>query len=824
MIISSFYPTTSTYEDFQSTALLTNISTSDYPDLLDKTKDPVRNYYMGTAPANNVLFQYDYKIEEEDDVNVFKLISKNTPTKWFYYMSSGSATSNFTPTYNGTRWAGNVHFINSMAAYKMNYAHDVTMTFEYYQYLQDAELNTGERVKEYQQNGTYSYSFQNQTTTADTNIYDFFESNNAIILTFGSNNYTFHASDWDEDAWCFKVPNSQDRIYLQGISVSDVADYNGSYYPGGSIKLGVAQTIETLNDGGTNLGCIYAESIHSYQSEELRLVYMGGSQTYPLYSIYTGSFPTSYVNYKVMPDNQTFGKVKPFEVTISVCYHAYQRDGKYILNSNDDLIYYAGQGEGSYFVRINRFTNLLGWYRTIYCIIPKTVTQKNADGATVTPVSPTNEYRPFNAVPIFQNNVPTGHMEKTNTYPTLEPQLMTWQKYGHNINEDEFDPDNPEPEGGDDPDENPENEDPETGPDKDDRGDQIPGIDGNNYPANPSPFVKYGLFSYSDLQDLSLQLWDKPVGFFEAISASQSVNPMDYFLSLRWYPIEFNLSDSQLHPEMFLGRGGKLLVNHKNFAKTVQVINWGTVQVKPFYKNFLDYQPYTKVYIFLPFCGQIELNSTVVMGKTLLLKSACDITDGSIVWQVYNETDKQPILTKQARLGCEIPITSLNASQMGANIVNASLGTLNTVMGTGGQILNQAKDGMLAGSALGPEGAIAGSVIGGTSALLSNTANLIASFSNLGMASKEIVQLTGGTSGMASSLSDRVPYIIYQRPLATNPSTYGHTTGFLCNKTATIDSMRGFTICKNVDTSSISQATSKEKGMIKKILDTGFYA
>ena len=440
-----------------------------------------------------------------------------------------------------------------------------------------------------------------------------------------------------------------------------------------------------------------------------------------------------------------------------------------------------------------------------------------------------------NSIPVYNQTSPLGMNAFTfnggtvwslaeMTVPTDEP----WKYYETKVkphidpNNDIF-PDGYEPPR-DNSDEEPDTDEPMPGPDKNDRGDKLPHVDGDQYPANPSPFVQYGIFSYDDLENLSLQLWNKPVGWFEAIAAAQSVNPMDYFISLRWYPIGLAPVDAQIYPELFLGRGGKLTVNHKKLGKTVYTSDWGTVTVTPFYENFLDYDPYTKIYIFLPFCGQIELNSTVVMGKTLHLYLAIDFTDGSLVWQIYNDTDTQPILTKQAKIGCEIPITGIDASQMGANIANASLGTLNTVMGAGGQILDEAKNGAIAGSALGPEGTIGGAVIGGAMGLANNATNLISAFSKMGMASKEIVQMTGGTTGMAASLTDRAAYIIYQRPLSTNPDTYGHVTGWLCNKASAIKDMHGFTICKNVDTSNIAQATTKEKAQIKQILDSGFYA
>lgn len=451
-----------------------------------------------------------------------------------------------------------------------------------------------------------------------------------------------------------------------------------------------------------------------------------------------------------------------------------------------------------------------------------------------------------NTIPVYDQTSPLGMNAFTfnggvvwsldeMTVPTDEPWKYYEEEVKPNVDPgDDIYPDGYEPPR-DNSDEDPDTDEPVPGPDKNDRGDKgLPKIDGEEYPPVTSPFVSYGIFKYDDLIVLSEQLWDKPDNFFEGLSAAQKVNPMDYFISLRWYPIILD-SAEVVESDLFLGRGGKLIVNHKRLKKTVFVSDFGKIKIKPHYENFLDYDPYTKIYIFLPFCGQIELNTCVVMNKDLSLKCAIDASDGSICWQLYNETDEQPIFTKQAKCGCDIPITSVDASQMGANIVNASLGLLNTVGKTGADIYAgavsamekaapTAAEGIVAGGA-GTAGVLGGAAIaGGAYGLAKNITNIISACSNLGMASKEIPQMTGGVAGLAASLVDRCPYIIYQRPLSTNPDTYGHTVGFIHNKTALISETHGFTICKNADVSGISQATTREKEEIKHILDNGFFA
>jgi len=73
----------------------------------------------------------------------------------------------------------------------------------------------------------------------------------------------------------------------------------------------------------------------------------------------------------------------------------------------------------------------------------------------------------------------------------------------------------------------------------------------------------------------------------------------------------------------------------------------------------------------------------------------------------------------------------------------------------------------------------------------------------MAMGNKEIPFYTGGSGGAAAAEGNFEPYITLRRPLCTNPENYAHTVGNLVNKTATISSLNGFTICRNVDINGI---------------------
>lgn len=322
------------------------------------------------------------------------------------------------------------------------------------------------------------------------------------------------------------------------------------------------------------------------------------------------------------------------------------------------------------------------------------------------------------------------------------------------------------------------------------------------------------------LREFASQLWDAPADFWEALSVSRelSANINDYIIGCRAYPVALNVYNE--HHVIHVGAGGEI-----DMAAAVwdsEMVNWlqlGSITIPRQYKNFLDYNPYTSATIFLPFAGTFEINPKYLYDSQINLFLTVDTTDGSGVWVVTNVDRQFPILIKQCKVGVDIPISGLNATQMASNILNATMTTgqhaINTINRIGGTAA-----GIGSGLAAPGPGMLAG--------LATETVDLgvqaLTDATNMAMGNKEIPYYTGGSGGAAAAEATYEPYITLRRPLCTNPENYAHTVGNLVNKTASIGSLSGFTTCRNVDVGGISQAVDKEKAQIKRILEKGFYA
>lgn len=407
------------------------------------------------------------------------------------------------------------------------------------------------------------------------------------------------------------------------------------------------------------------------------------------------------------------------------------------------------------------------------------------------------------------------------TVPTDEPWKYYETKVKPNVDPgDDIYPDGYTPPGpGNDPDDDPEEE---IAPDKEDWGDEPEPHNGFEIPY---AFANYAAFSEAGIRNFAERLWDAPDSFWEALTITNknNANWLDYFVSLRAYPYVVNATGVQSN--IYVGAGGKFYlgdVGEDVYASTPQHLSYYalSLSVPKYYNNFLDFAPYTKAYIYLPFSGTWEVNPKFLYHTHVMIMLTLDITDGSGVWQVYryadpeNPTEGQAgnyyiILEKQCKIGVEIPLSGLNATTMASNIVNASLASQQRLLSTTTQLLGDAASGNM--------GKFMTDMVQVPLQALTDSANLA-------NANREIPTASGGMSGLAAANACVIPFITLIRPVAENPDSFPHTVGNLVNKASKLNKLDGFTTCRNVDVSNVPQATDKEKAQLKRILEGGFYA
>lgn len=292
-----------------------------------------------------------------------------------------------------------------------------------------------------------------------------------------------------------------------------------------------------------------------------------------------------------------------------------------------------------------------------------------------------------------------------------------------------------------------------------------------------SGYDSTGLFSTtykmseSRIKSLGGFLWG--ASFFDNIKLLNS-SPIENIVSCKIIPISINGTDERI----VLGNVDTGVNGDKvNSSYKVEV---GSLAISEYYHSFLDYAPYTKLTIFLPFIGFKELDTNTFMNKTLKVIYIFDLITGSVKAQLF--ANNVYVQSYDGNAGIDIPLTSSNRAQVEGAFIGSALSAVESK-----------------------------SLIGASSALL-NGAMTPYSFST-----------KGSYSPSCGSHDTRKIFVIYDRPTLQIPSTYGHDFGYPCKLSRSLGSVNGFTIVNsNIDLNGIT-CTETEREEIRQLLTSGVY-
>ena len=212
----------------------------------------------------------------------------------------------------------------------------------------------------------------------------------------------------------------------------------------------------------------------------------------------------------------------------------------------------------------------------------------------------------------------------------------------------------------------------------------------------------------------------------------------------------------------------------------------GSLTIEEYWGGYLDYSPYTRAEIYLPFIGAKPLNVDDIMGKTLSLSYLIDVLSGGCV--ACLEAGGSVLYQFIGQCACSVPITGRDLT----NVINGVL----SVVGAGAGV-------MLATGGLGLAGlAAAGS-------LASNVTGM-----------KPHVEKSGSMGGMGGMLGVKTPYIILTRPRQAVPANQNIFTGYPSYITMMLGEATGYTVVYDVHLEGI-HATDEEKAEIDRLLKEG---
>ena len=298
--------------------------------------------------------------------------------------------------------------------------------------------------------------------------------------------------------------------------------------------------------------------------------------------------------------------------------------------------------------------------------------------------------------------------------------------------------------------------------------------------ALTSGMIKGFVIGAGNLALLQNKLWDMSV--FDIATQFQKLlnQPLDCLISLHALPV---LPSTGATENVKLGSFDTEVTANRINSQYV-VVDCGTLKVPEYYASALDYGPFTRCEIFLPFIGFRDLIIDDVNKMTIALKYYVDVLTGSCV--AFIKCGISVLYTFTGSCIQHIPVSTENSDRL-HNVISA-VGAMTPGIITGNAAATAA-------------GAVSGAI---------NTAS-----------SKNHVSRTGDLAGSAGILGEFSPYVIFHRPKQSLAANYNKFKGYPSNITYTLSNLSGYTEVEHVHLTGITGATDAELEEIESLLKEG---
>ncbi len=282
-----------------------------------------------------------------------------------------------------------------------------------------------------------------------------------------------------------------------------------------------------------------------------------------------------------------------------------------------------------------------------------------------------------------------------------------------------------------------------------------------------------------------------------------SSNVIDQIVRLFSNPMEAIIGVHALYAEPSVSGSSAIVVGNLTSSVSANIVNkqyasvdCGSVWVTEYFGNAFDYDPYTKISLFLPFIGIVDLKVADVMRAKLSIKYWVDVYTGACLASVSVERDGVGGVLYQYPGCCAVgyPVSGANYSRM----MQATIGAAASAIAVG-----MTPIGGMASTGFGAFGIRAGAAA--------------ATFATKGSMS---VQRSGSFSANTGAMGIKKPYLIITRPQTNMAINFEKYDGRGSNYTAQIGSCSGYIKCKEVHLN-VPGAYKDELDEIERLLKAG---
>lgn len=304
-----------------------------------------------------------------------------------------------------------------------------------------------------------------------------------------------------------------------------------------------------------------------------------------------------------------------------------------------------------------------------------------------------------------------------------------------------------------------------------------------------------------------------------------TTNPIDSILACKYFPLSIDLGGSTTTVKL-----GKYdtQISANSLLLNQQLFDCKSVFIYPTFgkgvTNWID--KLTTITLYLPFCGTVQLDPELYMGRWVNVEYAIDILTGNCSAYVSFTADNgKRVITDIASGNCaiDLPITGIQHITLDAQLYNATE-QIKAVK------INNAISGLQQLGNLGIAAA-SGNALFGASAALGVAGSAYNAIHGEEVAQYNLqhtqlpVKMIGTTGACTGAMCELYPVVIFERPTLPdfrnfNEAAYASTIGYACCISSTVSSFSGYTEFANVDLSGFD-ATAQEKAMLQQLLKSG---
>lgn len=291
-------------------------------------------------------------------------------------------------------------------------------------------------------------------------------------------------------------------------------------------------------------------------------------------------------------------------------------------------------------------------------------------------------------------------------------------------------------------------------------------------------------------------------------------NPIENIVNLRCYPFDiknaYNIGDED--GDIFISTVNTNIQGYLMSPITMPKFNLGSIYIRPRFNSFLDYAPYTKIELYLPYIGFVNLDVSAVMGKYINIEYVVDIFSGKCTAFISTGegTNKTIVMIADGTIGIDIQVGGGQSAEIARNMLKLGIGATAGAISLGAGAISAGANAKIAGGV----GSIA-SISGASAGYLGNT--------TIGAISAGQVNIAkgGATQSSVNFYAPQNCYLIITRPIPIYPSNYKRTVGKPSGRSARLGDLSGYTVVDSIHVDGLRTATSDEITEVERLLKQG---